>query len=80
MVNRIDLRVEFLQSEAKDPSHCHPEEAKPVLSETKEGPLYLVENSNIGVLRFAQDDSIGAFIRSLFSPALPPTPQCVQAW
>jgi hypothetical protein len=53
----------------KNPSHRHPEEAKPVLSETKEGPLYLLENSNTGVLRFAQDDSIGAFFRSLFNPA-----------
>ena len=35
----------------------------PVLSETKEGPLYLLENSNTGVLRFAQDDSIGAATR-----------------
>ncbi len=49
----------------KNRQSCHPEEAKPVLSETKEGPLYLLENSNTGVLRFAQDDSIGAFFRSL---------------
>ena len=52
----------------KNPSHCHPEEAKPVLSETKEGPLYLLENSNTGVLRFAQDDSTEAFFRSLYLP------------
>jgi hypothetical protein len=32
-------------------SHCHPKQAKPVLSETKEGPLYLLEDSNAGVLR-----------------------------
>jgi hypothetical protein len=51
----------------KNRQSCHPEEAKPVLSETKEGSLYLLENSNTGVLRFAQDDSIGAFFRSLYS-------------
>jgi hypothetical protein len=28
----------------------------------------LLENSNAGVLRFAQDDSIGAFFRTLLSP------------
>ncbi len=32
---------------------------------TDEGPLYLLENSNTGVLRSAQDDSIGAFSRSV---------------
>jgi hypothetical protein len=30
----------------ENPSRCHPEEAKPVLSIAKEGPLYLFENSN----------------------------------
>ena len=59
------LRTAGLNRLRKNPSQCHPEEAKPVLSETKEGPLYLLENSNTGVLRFAQDDSIGAFFRSL---------------
>ena len=53
----------------KNPSHRHPEEAKPVLSETREGPPHLLENSNTGVLRFAQDDSTEEFFRSLFSRA-----------
>jgi|SRR5208337_540625 len=52
----------------KKPSHYHPEEAKSVLSIAKEGPLYSLGNSNTGVLRFAQDDSIGAFFRNLIHP------------
>ena len=31
-----------------------------------EGPLYLLENSNTGILRYAQDDSTEGFFRSLF--------------
>jgi len=57
----------------KNPACCHPEEPKPVLNETKEGPLYLLENSNTGVLRFAQEDSIGVSFRSLFGPAVQAT-------
>jgi hypothetical protein len=56
---RITLRYPL----RKKPSHCHPEEAMPVLSETKEGPLYLHENPNAGVLRFAQNDSAYEFFR-----------------
>jgi len=42
-------------------TRCHPEEAKPVLSVAKEGPPYLLENSNTGVLRCARDDNNGRF-------------------
>ena len=43
--------------------HCHFEE---VAAATDEESLYLLEDSNAGVLRCAQDDSIGAFSRKLF--------------
>jgi len=34
-------------------SACHPEEPQAVLSETKEGSLYLLDSTNAGILRFA---------------------------
>jgi hypothetical protein len=43
--------------------HCHPEE---VAAATDEESLCLLESSNAGVLRCAQDDSAGAFYRKLF--------------
>ena len=39
---------------------------------TDEGPLYLLENSNTGVLRSAQDDSIGAFSAACYAGACEP--------
>jgi hypothetical protein len=47
----------------KNSSNCHPEEEKPVLSIAKEGPLYLLKQSNTEVLRCAQDDSVYGFSR-----------------
>jgi len=46
-----------------NPIFCH--------SERSEESLHFLENSNTGILRFAQDDSIGAFFRSLISPRSP---------
>jgi len=43
-----------LHSVVKNLPHCHPEEPKAVLSETKGGSLYWFDSLNAGIFRFAE--------------------------
>ena len=45
----------------KNPSTCHPEEPKAVLSETKEGSLQFPQIETAEILRFAQNDRAQQF-------------------
>jgi hypothetical protein len=55
----------------KNPWDCHPEEPQAVLSEAKEGSPWFVETTTAGILRFAQNDRLEAFFRSLSSAGSP---------
>jgi hypothetical protein len=47
---------------------CHPEEPTAVLSETKERSPQFVEATTAEILRFAQNDKVHGYLRSLLNP------------
>jgi len=54
----------------KNSSKCHPEEPQAVLSETKEGSLYLLDSTNTGILRYAQNDTAQGFFINLLNRSI----------
>jgi hypothetical protein len=75
--NALRLTENWCQWLRRNPSTCHPEEAKPVLSIAKEGPLYLHQNSNTGLLRCPLGSQHLSVFRSLFGRTLPHVPKTV---